>query len=110
MTVNTVDLDQDGSKLDVERLADWLLETGRHAMVVGAERATLERHRNPLSLDFWIRAEVAVNADMAQATAAVVARICATGLFEETIVVDPFTGECCRGIALTAATELRAAA
>ena len=106
----TVDLDHDANRLDVARLAAWLLETGRHAMVIGAERATLERHRKPLSLDFWIRSEVADNVDTAQATVAVVARICATGLFEEVSVVDPFTDERCRGIALTAAAGLRAVA
>lgn len=108
MTIVT--LDQDDCVFDARCLAAWLLDTGRHAMVLGAERTTLDRHRNPLSLDYWLRAEVADDIDTAQATAAVVARICATGLFEEALVVDPFTGDRCPGIALTAAEGLRDAA
>lgn len=96
-----INLPEDGHRqFNLSALLKYLVDSKRYFIVVGQQHEKLEKHTKDLSLDYWIRKNIAVNKDTAQATDNVVEQICATGLFTVTKNACPNTGVSSKAIEL----------
>ncbi len=67
----------------VHQLVDFMRQSGRDFIIIGAVDCALADHPRPASLDYWLRENFAANKETKQATGDVVAQLLATGLFEQ---------------------------
>lgn len=97
-----IELPQDkGNWFDLGCLVNHLTESGQKYLIQGQWHGPLIRHPKDRSLDYWIRHNIAVAKDRAQATNDVVTRICSTGLFKFVpTLLCPNSSRLCKGIIL----------
>lgn len=91
--------EDDNNVFHVASLLHHLISVQRDFIVQGQQHVALANHTKPNSLDHWLRQNVATNTDTAQATNAVLAQLCNTGLFViDTQLTCPDSGNACRGL------------
>ena len=90
-----------GARFRVRELIDYMEQSGRDYIIVGEVDCALADHPKSSSLDYWLRENFAKNKETKQATNAVVARLVATGLFEQLEDLRcPDSGHKCTGLKL----------
>ena len=90
-----------GARFRVRELIDYIEQSGRPYIIVGEVDCALADHPKPSSLDYWLRENFAKNKETKQATNAVIARLLATGLFEQLEDLRcPDSGQKCTGLKL----------
>jgi hypothetical protein len=95
-----------GARFHVRELIDYMEQSGRPYIVVGEVDCALADHPKPSSLDYWLRENFAKNKETKQATNGVVARLVATGLFEQLEDLRcPDSGHKCTGLKLKSAVD-----
>ena len=95
--------DNERSRFHVSALLNYLNNQQRDCIAHGAQVVPLAAHTQRRSLDYWLRTQVARNADHPQASVEVIQQLCDTGLF----VLDkkmpcPDTGKLCTGLRVVA--------
>ena len=97
-----ITLPQDSdNQFNLSLLIRHLINQGRTYIIQAQQHEALENHSKDLSLDYWIRQNIANNRDTAQATNEVIEQICATGLFKLNLNLNcPNSGRNCAGIEL----------
>ncbi len=99
----TLPHDNDRS-FDLTIIIRHLQTTGRQFIIQGQQHVTLAEHTKQNSLDYFLRTNVALARDTAQATTEVIEQICDTGFFVFTRgLICPDSGRPCQGIVLTTA-------
>jgi hypothetical protein len=90
-----------GAAFPVRELIDYIRQSGRGYIVLGAVDCALADHPKPASLDYWLRENFAKNKETKQATQELIAQLMATGLFEQSDDLRcPNSGERSRGLKL----------
>ena len=90
-----------GAQFRVRDLVDHVEQSGRSYIIAGEVDCALADHPRPSSLDYWLREKFAKNKETKQATNAVIARLLATGLFEQLEELRcPDSGQKCMGLKL----------
>jgi hypothetical protein len=82
-----------GARFPVRALLDYVAQSERDHIALGAVSCVLADHPEPHSLDYWLRQYYARNKDVMQVTESVVSQLTGTGLFEEVERVSPDTRE-----------------
>jgi hypothetical protein len=94
-----------GGQFDERELVEYIRATPRDYIIQGQQRAAKANHRNPHSLDYWLR-QFADNHDTKQAETSVIKALVATGLF---VCVKrlrcPDSGRYCQGLKLLTDAE-----
>jgi hypothetical protein len=90
-----------GARFRVRELIDYMEQSGRDYIIAGEVDCALADHPKPSSLDYYLREHFAKNKETKQATNAVIARLLATGLFDQFEDLRcPDSGHKCMGLKL----------
>lgn len=96
-----ITLPEDSNRqFNLSSLLKYLVDSQRYYIVIGQQHENLAKHTKDLSLDYWIRNNIAINKDTAQATENVVQQICSSGLFTITKHACPNSGTSSKAIEL----------
>ena len=91
-----------GAGFDAVELKDYMLENNLTYIIQGACKCTLNQHKKPKSLDYWLRKHKNTqHVDTMQAVDKVIRHLVKTGLFYEKKCICPTSGQPCNALVLT---------
>ncbi len=94
--------EDDNREFSIEVLINHLNQSGLTHIIQGQQHVALNAHTKNLSLDFWLRTNIAQSQDTAQATNNVIEQLVASGSFiQSNNLVCPNSGRLCSGIELS---------
>jgi hypothetical protein len=88
------------ARFEIEDLVNHFNTEKINYMIVGASHLSLANHRNPNSLDVWIRKHKSVigHEDTCQAVIEVITQLIKHNQFSRAIRINPRTGKMCKAL------------